>query len=89
MVLIAYLQIKVSLQRHNSKKKKKVSLQRHMFITLPEYCRLLSLYELEHSKQDGILVKTTALTRRKGLLQTTCENPLTEASFIKCSVKQI
>ena len=63
MVLIAYLQIKVSLQRHNSKKK--VSLQRHMFIALPEYCRLLSLYELEHSKQDGILVKTTALTRRK------------------------
>ena len=64
MVLIAYLQIKVSLQRHNSKKKQ-VSLQRHMFIALPEYCRLLSLYELEHSKQDGILVKTTALTRRK------------------------
>ena len=70
MVLIAYLQIKVSLQRHNSKKKKKkksVSLQRHMFIALPEYCRLLSLYELEHSKQDGILVKTTALTRRKSI----------------------
>ena len=65
MVLIAYLQIKVSLQRHNSKKK--VSLQRHMFIALPEYCRLLSLYELEHSKQDGILVKTTALTRRKSI----------------------
>lgn len=66
MVLIAYLQIKVSLQRNNSKKKKKkVSLQRHMFIALPEYCRLLSLYELEHSKQDDILVKTTALTRRK------------------------
>ena len=66
MVLISYLQIKVSLQRHNSKKeKKKVSLQRHMFITLPEYCRLLSSYELEHPKRDSILVKTTALIRRK------------------------